>query len=61
MDKIKKIAHRTKNFVARHRVGIAVISTAGICLTLQTKAVRGLNEFLEEKGLLDEYYQMDEE
>ena len=45
-----------KKFVYRHRVSIAVISTAAICLTIHARSQRELNDFLEEKGLTAEYY-----
>lgn len=46
----------TKNFVAKHRVAIAVTTTALTCLWLNRAAVAGYNEFLQEHNLLDEYY-----
>jgi hypothetical protein len=60
MDKIKSATGRVKNFVTRHKVGVAIISTAGICLTLNRVALRDHDEFLAQKGLLDEFYSPEE-
>lgn len=46
----------TKKFVADHKVAITATVTASICLTLNTIALKGHNEFLKEKGLYDEFY-----
>jgi hypothetical protein len=47
---------RTKKFVSDHRVAIAVAVTLTACAALQVRNQKVLNEFLEEKGLLEEYY-----
>ena len=56
MNKIKKTAKSTKNFVSRHRVGIAVTATAATAVYVQMKIAADWNEFLKEHGLLEEYY-----
>lgn len=56
MDKIKSAASGVKNFISRHRVGVAVVTTAGACLWLNRVALRDHDAFLAEKGLLDEFY-----
>jgi hypothetical protein len=56
MDTIKKAARSTKNFVSKHRVGIAVVTTALAVGQLQRKNLEHWNAFLEDKGLQDEYY-----
>lgn len=50
------IPSRMKNFVSRHKVGIAIFSTAGVCLLLNRVALRDHDAFLAKKGLLDEFY-----
>lgn len=60
MDTLKSVPSRVKNFVGRHKVGVAIISTAGICLVLNRTALRQHDEFLAEKGLLDEFYSPEE-
>ncbi len=52
----KNIARKAKNFVVRHKTGLAVAATAGICLALNRVALKQHDEFLAEKGLLEEYY-----
>ena len=57
MDEVQKtIPTRIKEFVGRHKVAIAVIGTAGICLKLNRFALKGHDDFLKEKGLFDEFY-----
>lgn len=45
-----------KNFVAKHRVGIAITTTAVTCLWLNKRSLRQVNEFLAEHNLLNEFY-----
>ncbi len=60
MNRIKTAATSTKKFVNDHRVAIAVIITSITCLVMHIAVIRGLNDFLEEKGLLDEFYPLEE-
>lgn len=59
-NKIKKTATSTKDFVSRHRVGLAVTATAATALWMHAKVIDNVNEFLEAKGLLEEFYFLDE-
>jgi hypothetical protein len=56
--KIEKFWSDHKNFIKNVTIGIAVpmaiVGVMALC------GVRNLNQFLEEKGLSDEYYCMDE-
>lgn len=45
-----------KNFASRHRVAIAVTTTALIGLAVNRSALTQHNEFLKEHGLFDAYY-----
>lgn len=56
MDKIKNVPIKVKNFVVRHKVGVAIAGTAVAGLVWTRLAVRQHDEFLAEKGLLDEFY-----
>jgi len=56
MNNIKKTAKSTKQFVSKHRVAIAVVTTATLCLAINKRAMREHDLFLEEKGLLEEFY-----
>lgn len=58
--KIKQIYTRPRNFVRRHKVGLAVTATALACFALNQAALKQHNEFLAEKGLLDEFYSPEE-
>lgn len=56
----EKTTTSVKNFVKKHRVGIAITVTAATCLTLNRAALKSHDEFLKEKGLYDEYYTPEE-
>ncbi len=47
---------RVKQFVEKHKVAITVVATSTVWFALQRHAVRQHDEFLRERGLLDEYY-----
>jgi len=56
MNNIKKYVVSTKNTVVRHKTTIAVLATAAAGVALNRRTVRQYNTFLEEKGLLDEFW-----
>jgi hypothetical protein len=45
-----------KNFVARHKVAIAVTATAAVCYKVHSAAISQHNEFLKEHGLFEQFY-----
>jgi hypothetical protein len=45
-----------KKFVEKHKVAIAVVSTAGTCLYLNRIALKQHDDFLKEKDLYNEFY-----
>lgn len=55
MNKIKKVAKASKNFVVKHKLAIGVVTTAVICTKLNTNANRNILEFLESKDLTEEF------
>jgi hypothetical protein len=61
-DAIKQKLVSAKNSVVENRTKIlgtvAVVATT--VAVIQQTGIRSLNAFLEEKGLADEYYHMDE-
>jgi hypothetical protein len=61
-DSAKQKLVSAKNKVVKNRTKIlgtvAVVATT--VAVLQNSGIRNLNKFLEEKGLADEYYHMDE-
>jgi hypothetical protein len=66
MNAIKKARVSVEKFVADHKVGIAVVTTAVTtfyaCAAVSRAAVGQREDFLREKGLLDEFNaQFDEE
>lgn len=62
MNPVKKTALRTKKFVSDHRVSIAVTVTSAVWLAFIASRAKEWNEFLEEHGLTDQFYQpIDEE
>lgn len=58
---MKKSIVSTKNFVKKHRVAIAVVTTAAICLKLNRMALADHDEFLKEHDLYDAFYSAAEE
>lgn len=56
MKKIKNATLKTTKFVSKHRfaIGVATGLSAGLALNARNQGI--INEFLEEKGLLDEFY-----
>lgn len=61
MTRIKTAAISSKKFVNDHRVAIAVTITSIVCVAAHVAVIKVHNDFLEEKGLLDEYYQTEED
>lgn len=49
----------TKNFVAKHKVAIAVTGTAVFCLYMNRLAFAQYNEFLKEHDLYEAFYTPD--
>lgn len=56
MNKIQQSARKTKNFVSKHRVAIAVGLTLAVTGKMHTTQVAHMNEFLAKHNLLDEFY-----
>jgi len=52
---MNKIA-TAKKFVVKHKVAIAVVSTAVICMYINRAALKQHNEFLKEHDLYDVFY-----
>lgn len=55
-DKLINAKNSAKEFVVKHKVAIAVVSTAAICGKINSYAIGQHNDFLREKGLYDEFY-----
>jgi len=60
MNPIKQATVSTKNFVSKHRVVIAVVTTTVVCGAINRAALKQHNEFLKEKGLYEEFYTPEE-
>ena len=64
MNNIKNAATSAKIFVAKHKtaltVTVAVAATAVATRKLDGTALKQHNEFLREKGLFDEFYELSE-
>lgn len=54
---VKKTAVSTKDFVVRHKVGIAL----GTIIVLQARSITKHNEFLKEHELFNDFYKLTEE
>lgn len=61
MEKIKKIAKRTKKFVSDHRVAIAIVGTTAVMLKVNKLALKDHEDFMDAHGILDLYYTPSEE
>jgi hypothetical protein len=59
-EKITSTPRKVKNHVVKHRAKYAVAATAAVALKLQFHTANEFNTFLAEKGLLEEYYHLDE-
>ena len=46
----------TVKFVKKHRVAIAIIGTACVCMKINEMAMSEHDNFLKDKGLYDEFY-----
>jgi hypothetical protein len=55
---MKNKAMKPVNFVRRHKVAVAIVGTAVICIYINRQALAQHNDFLMEKGLFDEFYAM---
>jgi hypothetical protein len=47
---------RTKKFFVDHKVGIAITATALVALQLNKLALKDHENFMEENGILESYY-----
>lgn len=56
MNVAKKIANRTQQFVADHKVGLAVTATAATCVAVHVKVIKNVNDRLKELGVYEEFY-----
>lgn len=56
MKTLKRKAKATKDFVYKHRVGIAVAITAAVAVKWNYTVAKQFNDFLKEHGLYDEFY-----
>lgn len=56
MEIVKKTLNRTKKFVVDHKVAIAVTATVLTMVQVNKVARVNVDNFLSEKGLLDEFY-----
>lgn len=56
LSKITSTPKRVKNHIVKHRAKYASAVTAAGCYYAHKQVVEKWNDFLEEKGLLAEYY-----
>lgn len=61
MDKLENRLKKMENFVKRHRVGIAIAGTTAFCVFMNRVALKQHEEFLADKGLLEEFYTQKED
>lgn len=55
MKTIKKIPSKTMKFVIRHKTAAAVVVTAMIGVMINRSALAEFEDFLADKGLMEEY------
>lgn len=60
MDPVKNALKRTQEVVSDHKVEIAVFVavaiTGFVCIKIQRSAINGWNDFLEQEGLIEKFY-----
>lgn len=56
MNRVKKVANASKNFVSKHRVELAVVATALVVSRNARESFKRWDQFLDDKGLTDEFY-----
>lgn len=59
-EKITSVPKKVKNHVVKHRAKYATVATAAVAVKVQMRTADQFNAFLEAKGLLEEYYALDE-
>lgn len=59
--RVAQAVNSTKNFVKRHQTALAVTATATVCTVVHIMIIDDNNKFLDEHGLLEERYCLDEE
>jgi PHD/YefM family antitoxin component YafN of YafNO toxin-antitoxin module len=60
MDTVKNALSKTKNFVVQHRTAVAVTATATAAAVIIYRNQKQFNQFLDSKGLTDEFYKIPE-
>lgn len=60
MNTLKDKVISVKNHVIRNRGRYCFIAGAATGIALNQKSIQGWNEFLDEKGLAEEFYQPEE-
>ena len=53
---VEETPARIRNFIARHKVSLAVGATAVTAVVLHARIIKKHNDFLVEHDLYDEYY-----
>ena len=53
---LKKTLETTKTYVAQHKTAVAMTTLTVSTIVIHRLLVREYDQFLEEKGLLDEFY-----
>jgi len=55
MDKIKKAAKASKNFVQDHKMGLAITATAVVGVMINRSNMKTYTDFLEENDLTEKF------
>lgn len=61
MNETEKPRRSIRKFVSRHKVAITVVATSACWIAFNKMSLKQFNDFLEEKGLKDEFYATEEE
>lgn len=56
MDKVKKIASSTKEFVKNHQFAVGAIVAAAVLIPINRMALKEHDSFLKEHDLYDQFY-----
>jgi hypothetical protein len=60
IEKLSSAPSKVKNHVVKHRAKYTFVATATAALGLQMQTADKFNTFLESKGLLEEFYSLNE-
>lgn len=56
MNEIPATTTHIRDFIEKHKTKLAVAATATLCLAIHRRSLKQHEDFMEERGLLEEFY-----